>query len=440
VIKVVDELTARKVSAHSALLHPHKWRGLRIRFRFDNRVTADSVAAPCLLPALDAVPPVKTIRIEIIVNLLKLKSLAPVVIALAAIGCRTPAQPTVFKDWPAGAAPAEVGRRVAENFDRRAFDFETNPNRAYVIYPEVCAWYGSLSVARLTGDKPLQERFIRKFDRFLGADTNRISPAAHVDYRVFGAVPLEIYNQTGDPRYLTIGRNLADLQWENPTADGLTREARFWVDDIYMISAVQVQAYRATRNRIYLDRAATTAAVYLDRLQQPNGLFYHAPDSPFYWGRGNGWYAAGMAELLSELPADHPRRARILQGFRTMMASLLKYQSDEGLWRQLVDKPESWLETSCTGMFTFAMVTGVKRGWLEAETYGPAARKAWLGLVKQLDADANIRDVCVGTDKAFKVVGEDPEAQMKFYLGRNRKTGDLHGQAPLLWTAAALLR
>lgn len=362
------------------------------------------------------------------------------VLFLSAAGCSTVSQPAVFSNWPSGASPAEVGRRLADNFDARKFDFETNPRRQYVIYPEVCGWYGSLTVARLSGDKELQERLIRKFDRFLGVDANRISPNAHVDYRVFGAVPLEIFRQTGDSRYLAIGKDLADKQWASPTPDGVTSEARYWVDDIYMISAVQVQAYRATKDPVYLDRAATTVAEYLDKLQQPNGLFFHAADSPFYWSRGNGWYAAGMAELLSELPKSHPKHARIMKGFQTMMASLLQYQSPEGLWRQLIDRQESWLETSGTGMFAFAMVTGVKRGWLPAETYGPAARKAWLALVERLDGEANVKDVCVGTDKAFKVVGADPEAQLKFYLERGRKTGDLHGQSPILWTASALLR
>jgi len=362
------------------------------------------------------------------------------VLLLAAAGCSTVSKPDAFSNWPAGSSPAEVGKRVAENFDARKFDFESNPRRQYVIYPEVCGWYGSLTVAKLSGDRDLQRRLIRKFDRFHGADAGRISTNAHVDYRVFGAVPLEIYRQTGEARYLEVGKALADRQWATPTDDGITSEARYWVDDIYMISAVQVQAYRATKDPVYLDHAATTVAAYLDKLQQPNGLFFHAADSPFYWARGNGWYAAGMAELWSELPKSHPKHARILKGYQTMMASLLQYQSPEGLWRQLIDRPESCLETSGTGMFAFAMVTGVKRGWLPAETYGPAARKAWLALVERLDNNSNVKDVCVGTDKAFKVVGADLNTQLKFYLERDRKTGDLHGQSPILWTASAFLR
>ena len=344
-----------------------------------------------------------------------------------------------FSKWPAGTSPQEVGKRVAENFVARKLEVEDG-KRQFVIYPEACAWYGSLTVAQLTKDQDLQKRLIAKFDPLLREHANWISPDAHVDMRVFGIIPLEIYLQTKEPKYLDLGRGLADKQWDKTTPDGITAEARYWIDDMYMITAVQTQAYRATHDQKYLDRAALTMAAYLDKLQQPNGLFFHALDSPWYWGRGNGWVAAGMAELLRSLPKDHPKRARILEGYRTMMASLLKYQAEDGLWRQLIDHPDVWAETSSTGMFTFAMITGVKNGWLPAKTYGPAARKAWLGLVKHIDAQSNVTDVCVGTNKANAEVGPDRDTQLKYYLARQRRTGDLHGQAPVLWSASALMR
>jgi rhamnogalacturonyl hydrolase YesR len=141
--------------------------------------------------------------------------------------------------------------------------------------------------------------------------------------------------------------------------------------------------------------------------------------------------AAGTAELLRALPEEHPRRDRILEGYRRMMMSLLRQQGEDGLWRQLIDHPESWPETSGTGMFTFAMITGVKNRWLDSKTYGPAARKAWLGLVQHIDEQANVREVCAGTNKGFS---------LEYYLKRPRIVGDLHGQAPVLWSASALLR
>jgi unsaturated rhamnogalacturonyl hydrolase len=333
-----------------------------------------------------------------------------------------------FDGWPVGTAPAEVGKRVAENFVARPFERPTG----FVIYPEVCTWYGSLLVAKLTGDADLVKRLVAKYDLLLTPEgAKRVSPEAHVDFRVFGTVPLEIFLQTRDTKFLDIGKGFADRQWEKTTEDGITTEARYWIDDMFMITAVETQAYRATGDQKYLDRAALAMVAYLDKLQQPNGLFFHAPDSPFYWSRGNGWMAAGVSELLRALPAGHPRRARIMEGYRKMMESLLKYQGEDGLWRQLLDHPEAWAETSGTGMFASAMVTGVKTGWLDQKTFGPAARKAWLGLVGKIDRNGNVSDVCAGTPKGSTV---------EYYLARPRNVGDLHGQAPILWTAAALLR
>jgi len=350
------------------------------------------------------------------------------------------AQSAYFSKWPAGTSPQEIGKRVAENFAARQFEYAQG-KRKYVIYPEVCAWYGSLTVAQLTGDKDLKARLISKFDPLLTPEgAKAIAQEPHVDYRVFGAVPLEIYMQTKERKFLDLGIGLADKQWEKTSPDGITSEARYWIDDMYMITAVQVQAFRATGETKYIDRAANTMSAYLDKLQQSNGLFYHAPDSKFFWGRGNGWVAAGMTELLRSLPKKHPQRARILSGYQKMMASLLKYQATDGLWRQLIDHPDVWAETSSTGMFTFAMVSGVKNGWLDRKAYGPAARRAWLGLIQHLDKDANVSDVCIGTNKANLEVGPDVSKQLEFYLERPRRTGDLHGQAPILWSATALMR
>src|SRR5262249_10912330 len=151
-------------------------------------------------------------------------------------------QQNYFSNWPAGSSPSEIGKRVAENYLERKFDFEKNANRKYVIYPEVCAWYGALTLAQLTKDKDLSNKLVARFDRFLATpDSARISQESHVDYRVFGTVPLELYIETKDKKYLDVGQSLADKQWEKTTPDGITAEARYWIDDMFMITAVQVQ-------------------------------------------------------------------------------------------------------------------------------------------------------------------------------------------------------
>ena len=114
-----------------------------------------------------------------------------------------------------------------------------------------------------------------------------------------------------------------------------------------------------------------------------------------------------------------------------MMAALLKYQGKDGMWRQLIDHDEAWPESSSSAMFTFALITGVKNGWLDATTYGPAARRGLLAVIGYIDQNSDVTQVCAGTNK---------KNDLEYYLTRPRKTGDFHGQAPILWAASALLR
>jgi unsaturated rhamnogalacturonyl hydrolase len=253
----------------------------------------------------------------------------------------------------------------------------------------------------------------------------------HVDHSIFGIVPLELYIQTKDERYLKLGKMLADRQWEQPTPEGLSGETRFWIDDMYMITILQVQAYRATGETVYLDRAALEIEAYLNKLQPPNGLLFHGPNFPFFWGRGNGWVAAGTTEILRFLPENHPKRKRIMEGYLKMMAALLEHQDADGMWHQLIDGPDSYKESSCTAMFTYAMITGVKHGWLLEKPYAAAVRKSWLALTGYIDADGNLDQVCVGTGQ---------QKSRRYYLDRPRVKGDHHGQAPMLWCAAAFMR
>ncbi len=141
--------------------------------------------------------------------------------------------------------------------------------------------------------------------------------------------------------------------------------------------------------------------------------------------------AAGFSELLSQLPPDHPDRAKILDSYKKFMAALLKVQAPDGMWRQILDDPNAWEESSCTGMFIFAMARGMKNGWLDAATFNGPTKKSWTTLCTNfLDADANVKEVCIGTGRG---TNED------FYLKRPRSLGDLHGQAAAVWAAWAML-
>lgn len=353
-----------------------------------------------------------------------------------------------LKNFPKGCQPEEIGIKLTERYLGMPHSFwgkiNTNAKVNEVSYPDVCTWLGALWFTTATKNDSLYDKLVERFEPLFTTEKHlqpSLRPTQNnvVDYYVFGSVPLEIYKRTKDPRYLELGMKYADGQWtlpQNPKAtekkwhdDGYSWQTRLWIDDMFMITAVQAQAYLVTGDRKYIDRASREMALYLDRIQRPNGLFYHFPDVPIFWGRGDGWMAVGMAEMLRILPKDDPNKARIEAAYRKMMETLLRYQSYDGMWHQVIDDPNSWKETSSTAMFTYAMVMGVKNGWLDKKSYGTAARKAWLSLLTYLDENYDIRNVCEGTGA---------KNDYQYYLDRRKIKGDLHGQAPMLWCAYAL--
>lgn len=347
------------------------------------------------------------------------------------------AQTSLLTDFPDKFTPKEVGKRLSYHFVDGKHMLHIGK---WISYPETFTWLGGLKYASLTNDQELLKHLEDRFELLFTTEKALLPIKNHVDVNMFGCLPLELYKITKERRYLDLGLPYADTQWELPEKakpqekswfqKGYSWQTRLWIDDMYMITIVQTQAYRVTGNRKYIDRAAREMVMYLDELQCPNGLFYHAPDVPFYWGRGNGWMAAGMAELLSCLPEDSEYRPRILHGYCTMMKSLKKYQASNGLWHQLLDHPDCWIETSGSAMFTFAFIKGVKNGWLDAKEYAPAARKAWMAMVKYIDENNNVKSVCEGTNK---------KNDERYYYERKQNVGDYHGQAPYLWCAVALL-
>ncbi len=396
-----------------------------------------------------------------------LSSIATISLLLAAASCSVNAADPAnnpkadnhfsWGEWPEGKDPNSVGKKIVQNFlDRPALTKDQSDAKIKTIaYPEACTVYGALRFDNSAGDKQQLDALIAKYAGQVGepgTPGSRMQKPSNEDAEVCSLVPFEMYLITGDQQYLTTGKNYADAQWDPQFAsdhfkvksddyladpkhggthppEGLSWQTRFWVDDMFMITAVELQAYRATHDQKYLDRAAVEMVSYLDKLQQPNGLFVHSPTAPYHWGRGNGWFAAGMAEILSDLPESHPQRPRILEGYHKMMAALQKFQNDQGGWSQLIDDPKVWSESSCTGMFTFAVAQGVRHGWLD-DSYKETAKKGWIAVTNFLDKDANMTEVCIGTNR-------NPERQ--FYLDRPRQTGNLHGQAAAIWAAWAVL-
>lgn len=324
-------------------------------------------------------------------------------------------------------SPKQAGNLIVDNLLKR--DHMMYAGEA-LHYSEAATAVGALRFAAATHNQVMLDKLIARYAPLLDDDSGLISRRAHVDLYVIGIVPLQIAILNGDPAQLKQGLSFADGQWDEPLENGLTSQSRWWIDDLYMVGMLQIQAYRATSDPKYADRAARQLAAYLPKLQQKNGLFYHSPDAPIFWGRGNGWVAVAMAEVLSSLPEDHELRTQLLEDYRTMMRSLLIFQARNGMWRQVVDYEPSWTESSATAMFAYAMLLGIQHGLLPSDPYRGAVDRAWTALTGLIDADGNVQDVCIGTGK---------KNDLDFYLARPRVAGDFHGQAPVLWLATALL-
>jgi len=314
--------------------------------------------------------------------------------------------------------PEEIGKRVVSHIVKQRVKWR---------YQRVCAYYGACRLSEAINDQGILQQMQECYSPFLEGE--KTPPTGHVDYNVFGIWPFEMYRQTGNKQYLNLAKELADDEFKNPRQDGLSEYTRFWVDDMYMVGSLQVQAYKSTLNKVYLDRAALTLKVYCDSLQKENGLFYHREDVPFYWGRGNGWAAAALTEVLLVLPEDHEYYQSLLGSYKKMLASLKNFQGEDGMWHQLLDNPDSFPETSCTGMFLFAMASGLNNDLLPESEYSATVLKAWNALAGFVNDKGKTRNVCIGTN------ARNSEWH---YLKRLRKTGDFHGQAAVLWATSAM--
>ena len=145
---------------------------------------------------------------------------------------------------------------------------------------------------------------------------------------------------------------------------------------------------------------------------------------------GNGFPALGLALALTDLPAEHPGRADMLRAFQEHLAALRTHQDPTGMWHQVIDHEGSYRELTATCMITFAMLRGMKHGWLDRATYEPCVRKAWPAILSRIGADGSLIDVCEGTGK---------QTSLRAYLDRKAILGpDDRGGAMSLLVATEM--
>ena len=205
----------------------------------------------------------------------------------------------------------------------------------------------------------------------------------------------------------------------------------FRVEDMFFAGTVLQRASELSGDSRYVDLAAEFVIECADKLLQSNGLYWHCISSPYFWGRGNGFAALGFAETLVGCKGN--LRPKLIERHVEHLTGLRQHQDrNTGMWRQVVDRPDSYTESSSTCMIGISIALGIRHGWLDADDWGDALGCAWTGVSDGIDEQGGVTRVCVGTG---------PLDSLNDYLIRDSVTGlDDRGGAMALWFAVEMLR
>lgn len=211
-----------------------------------------------------------------------------------------------------------------------------------------------------------------------------------------------------------------------------------WLDDMFMGIPAIAWYGKLTGDKKYYDEAIRQIMLFKEKMWVPEKkLFRHGwiesmTEHPsFHWGRANGWAILTLCEVLDALPENYPGREDLLQLLREHASGLLALQSGEGFWHQLLDRNDSYLESSATAIYAYCFAHGINEGWLNPLTYGPAAILAWNAVSTVIDEEGKVNGTCVGTGMAF-----DPA----FYYYRPVSPYAAHAYGPAVFAGAEIIR
>lgn len=257
-----------------------------------------------------------------------------------------------------------------------------------------------------------------------------------------------IYEATGDEKYKRLLDILMDAVRKYPriATGGFYHKGKchnqMWLDGLYMAGPLccmygryfnEPEWFDDTYKQITLMRQYTKDAL--------TGLWYHAYDdsrqaewadketgcSPEFWGRSIGWVPMALLDDLEYIPEDYAHRQEIIDILVDLIKSICRFQSESGMWYQVVNKAEdekNWPETSCTCLYVAAISRAVKLGYLPA-SYLEYAKKGYEAVIKSLKTEGDdliIGNICVGTG-----VGD-----YTHYINRPTEANDLHGAGAFL--------
>jgi unsaturated rhamnogalacturonyl hydrolase len=256
------------------------------------------------------------------------------------------------------------------------------------------------------------------------------------DCGAIGASLIELYMTDKKPEYRAYidaaSEHIMKKQMRLP--DGILSRPKpslntVWADDLYMSVPFLSRMGKLTGDKTYFDEAAKQVILFNKYLfEEKVGLMWHCyygdikTNGGAFWGRCNGWMMMATADLLRLMPQNHPQRDSIISLLSRQIRNTAQYQSQTGLWHQILNKEDSYLETSCTAMFTYAVALAINNGWID-KRYKTVALAGWKGIASQITEEGAVTNICIGTG-----IGDD----LKFYYYRPTPYNDIHGLGAIL--------
>ncbi|HJZ42060.1 MAG TPA: glycoside hydrolase family 88 protein [Bacteroidales bacterium] len=249
----------------------------------------------------------------------------------------------------------------------------------------------------------------------LGNDPGVTDPASN------GEAVLLAWKETGEDKY----RKAADAQYEYlknkapKTSDGILHHVTYarqvWSDASFM-----APPFLALMGDY--DEAVKQIEGFRKYLIDPDKkLYYHIWDEDkneytrkLFWGGGNGWTAAGIAKIIRLLQENREDlRNRMISCGKEVIDGCLAYMRSDGLFHDIIDDPESFIETNLGQMLAFAIYTGVKSGWLDM-SYKEKADIMRQAARSKVDDHGIVQGAC--GSPGFDKVGTSTEAQSFFLM------------------------
>ena len=196
-----------------------------------------------------------------------------------------------------------------------------------------------------------------------------------------------------------------------------------WSDSLFMDVPILAMAGALTGERRYFDMAARHVAFMQRIVLRPDGLYRHQMSTDAAWGRGNAFPALGLALTLSQFPKEHPEYPHLLASYRAHMAALARFQDENGMWRNVIDRPGAYPEYSATAMIATAMLRGIRNGWIERKRYEPLVQKAWKAILTRTGAEGRLVDVCEST--GTRGLTDEDYLRRTAILGRDDRGGGM---------------